>query len=75
MVAPDALVCFTEHAQALLDQHASRRRWRGICAWLKRQRDAGIREQRAEIERLAAENNAKATRMARLRLTRRGIPK
>ena len=53
----DDLICFTDHAQELLDQHAARRRWRGICAWLKRQRDAGIREQTAAT--LAAERERK----------------
>ena len=70
----DDLICFTDHAQALLDQHAARRRWRGICAWLKRQRDAGMRERKAEADRLTAENSAKKVRMTRLRLTRRSAP-
>ena len=63
----DDLICFTDHAQALLDQHAARRRWRGICRRFVVERAAGIRALAAELAEAQKGADRKKRKRAELR--------
>ena len=59
MVSPDDIVVFTEHAQSLRDQHAARKRWRGICRRFVVERAAGARDRIAELAELEKNSQRK----------------
>ena len=55
----DDIVVFTDHAQSLLDQHAARKRWRGICRRFVFERASGARDRIAELAELEKNSQRK----------------